>query len=640
MAKVAILMPYPQLRELAESLVQDVPHITPMCVEYVRPAQIRARVRELEEEGCELIVARGLHARIIQESVSIPVVEMRASTQELATIVLELKEQAAEDDQDYVKDYPRIGLIGFANMFNRTDRFKELFGVDLREYMVTDIDQYRDMADRAAADGCVGVIGGEMVCARARELGLACRFLSMGEESMRNVLSRADQMCYAIDLEKRNRSEMDTMLNYTFTGIMQADSGGVVRRVNRACYNLLEKLPGEIISREVTEILPNLSVETFQEVLVEGREVQAAVVNVNQKATLVNIVPVQVDGEIEGALFTFQEGKRIIEMDSRLRYELHQRGYVARHTFAGVVANSREMKALVALAKRIAQYSAPILLLGEMGAGKGILAQCIHNESLRRGHAFVPLDCSAWNPETMDNMLFGNYTIRKNSAPCMAEQAKDGTLYLSHVETLSLETQYKLLNLIRGRFLHNGPNQAESTDVRVIASADVNLAARVEKGEFRRDLYYALSVLSLELPPLRERSEDVADLFERQLKEWQEKYKRYVHLTEGGWRFVREYDWPGNLDQIDSLCERVVLLTEKRRIDEAFLKKQLEQVTPKLLPGTEKVVVYKDEKAAELSELLKKYGGNRDKVCAKLGISKTTLWRYMKKYGIGKDFSY
>lgn len=630
MAKVAILMPYPDLRELAESMVQDVPHITPMCVEYVRTEQVRFRARELAEQGCDLIVARGLHAQIIHQSVSLPVVDMRASTQELATLALELKSAIAGTEDAL----PRIGLIGFANMFNSTNRFPELFGVDLRKYMVTDIDQYRDMADRAYADGCLGVIGGETVCERARELGIAFRFLSMGEESMRNVLDRASQTCYALDEQKRARSEMDTMLNHTFTGILRMDMSGVILRVNRACYNLLEKLPGEIIGHEVTEILPNLSVETIQDVLVEGREVQAAVVNVNQKATLVNIVPVRVDGEIEGALFTFQEGKRIIEMDSRLRYELHQRGYVARYTFQDVVANSKETRENVALAKRIAQYSAPILLLGEMGAGKGILAQCIHNESIRRDHAFVPLDCSAWNPETLDNMLFGNYTIRKDSVPCMAEQAKDGTLYLSHVEALQLETQYKLLNLIRGRFLHNGPNQAESTDVRVIASSDVNLAARVEKGEFRRDLYYALSVLSLELRPLRERKEDVEDLFARQLKDWQEKYKRYVHLTEGGWKFVREYDWPGNLDQINSLCERIVLLTEKRSIDEVFLRKQLEQVTPRLLPGTEKVVVYKDPRGVELDRILRECGGDRDEVCKRLKISKTTLWRRMKKYGV------
>lgn len=203
-----------------------------------------------------------------------------------------------------------------------------------------------------------------------------------------------------------------------------------------------------------------------------------------------------------------------------------------------------------------------------------------------------------------------------------------------------METQYKLLSLIRGRFLHNGPNRPASADVRVIASTDVNLAARVERGEFRRDLYYALNVLSLELPPLRRRREDAVGWFDQYLNSWQEKFKRYFHPTQGAYKFIESYDWPGNLDQMDSLCERVVLLAEKRSIDETFLRRQLEQVTPNLLPGTDKVVLYKDQKAVELAELLRRNNGNREKVAAELGVSKTTLWRRMKKYGIEKDFSY
>lgn len=430
------------------------------------------------------------------------------------------------------------------------------------------------------------------------------------------------------------------MLAYTFTSMIQVDRSGIVRRVNRAGYNLLEKLPEDIIGKSATEALPSLSAKTLENVLAEGMEIQSMVLNIQQKAVLVNIVPIQIDGDISGALFTIQEGKRIIEMDSKLRWELHQQGYIAKHTFDRMIANGKEMKECVALAQRVAKYSAPMLLLGETGVGKGFLAECIHNESLRRGSAFVPLDCSAWQADTLDSMLFGNYSIQKSSPSCMAEQAQDGTLYLSHVEALPLETQYKLFSLIRGRFLHNGPNRPASANVRVIASTDVNLAARVERGEFRQDLYYALNVLSLELPPLRRRREDVVGWFGQYLTKWQERYKRYFRPTPGAYQFIQKYDWPGNLDQIDSLCERIVLLSEKRNIDELFLQRQLEQVAPKLMPGTDTVVLYKDQKAVELAELLKKNNGNREKVAAELGISKTTLWRRMKKYGIEKDFSY
>lgn len=273
-------------------------------------------------------------------------------------------------------------------------------------------------------------------------------------------------------------------------------------------------------------------------------------------------------------------------MDSKLRLELYQRGYIARQTFDRLIGGSREMAGSLALAKRIAKYPTPVLLTGEQGVGKGMLAQCIHNESLRRGNAFVPVHCGAWQAETLDTMLFGNYTAHRDSASlCMAEQARDGTLYLSHVDALPPETQYKVLNLILGLFLHNGPNQPVDTDVRVIAATDANLTAKVEKGEFRRDLYYALNILGIELPPLRQRRGDVQAWFDRYLAEWQERFNRHVRLTQGAQKFIQEYDWPGNLDQMNNLCERVVLLTEKRNVDEVFLKKQLELVSPRLLPG-------------------------------------------------------
>ncbi len=634
MAKVAFLVPYQDMCDLVRSMLEEeIQHITPVCVEYVPTPQIRGRVRELEQQGCDLIVARGVHASIARQTVKIPVTEIRLATQELGTSILELK-------RELDRERPVLGLIGFANMFGSTNRFNDLFQIELHSYMVVDSQEMTGAVAQAIADGCQAVIGGDLVCRDAQRQGLPCRFLFTGEEGVRRTLEIVSHVCYAIDQEKSASAEMETMLTYTFSGIIQVDRGGIVRRINRAGYNLLEKMPGDIIGKTVTESIPGLSAKTLESVLSEGMEIQSMVLTIQQKAVLVNIVPVQIDGDISGALFTIQEGKRIIEMDSKLRWELHQQGYIAKHTFDRMIANGKEMKGCLALAQRVAKYPAPILLLGEMGVGKGFLAECIHNDSLRRGGAFVPLDCSAWQADTLDSMLFGTYSIQKSSPTCMAEQAQDGTLYLSHVEALPMETQYKLLNLIQGRFLHNGPNRPVSTDVRVIASTDANLAGRVERGEFRRDLYYALNVLSLELPPLRRRREDLSDLFDRYLGEWQDKFKRYFRLTPGAYQFIQKYDWPGNLDQINSLCERIVLLSEKRNIDETFLQQQLEQVTPKLVPGTDTVILYKDQKAVELAELLKRNNGNREKVAAELGISKTTLWRRIKKYGIEKDFSY
>lgn len=633
MAKVAVLVPNQELCSIAQPLIDEFPSLSLMTIEYIKTEQVSLRARELERHGCDLIVARGVHAHIIKRDVKLPLVEIRVTQQELASVMLDLKEELG-------LPCPKIALIGFSNMFSDTDHFNRLFDIDLRLYMVKQNDELDDAVEHAFADGCNAVIGGDIVCKSAQKEKLPYRFIPSGQESLRNALGTATRVAYAIDMEKRNSAEINSLLNYTFNGIIQVDSSGIVRRINRISNDLLECPTAAVLGRPILEILPNLSRELLENALKRGQEAYAFMLDIHHKAIVVNIAPILVENQIEGAVLTFQEGQRLIEMDSEMRRELYQRGFVAKHSFENMIQEDPETVQMLELAKRISKFTAPILLTGETGSGKNILAQCIHNESLVHSNAFVSIDCSAWLPETIDNMLFGNFTVRKDSiVDSYAEMAQGGTLYLSHVEMLPLETQYKLLCLIRGRFLHNGPSRPVAANVRVIASTAVNLISRVEKGEFRSDLYYALNVLSLEVLPLRRRRADILGWMVLYLDEWQKKYKRYVHLTQGARNYLLDYDWPGNLDQLCSVCERLVLLTQKRNIDEVFLRQQLEQVTPRLLPGTEQIVLYKDQKAVEIAALLKKHHGNRQKVADELGVSKTTLWRYLKKFNITSDYN-
>lgn len=630
MAKVAVLVPNQELELIAQPLTEEFSSLQVMEVKYIRTAYAVQRARELEQQGCDLIVARGVQARLIKRSVRIPLVEITVTPQELASVMLDLKEELE-------LDCPRIGLIGFPNMFSDTSQFNRLLHIDLRLYMAEQEEQLEEMVDKALQDGCNAVIGGNRVCASAGQKALPYKFIPSGEESLRNALATASRVGYAIDLEKHNSAEINALLNYTFSGIIQVDKERIIRRVNRVTNNLLGRSTDVLLGQEISAVLPNLNQNVLTDALLHGKEAYAFLLDIDHRAVVVNVAPILVGEQIEGAVLTFQEGQRLIEMDSEMRRELYQRGFVARYTFENTICEDPETRRQFSLAKRISRFSAPVLLTGEVGSGKGVLAQCIHNESLLRKNAFITVDCSAWQPETVDNILFGNYTTRREAGDSYAEMAQDGTLYLSHVEMLPLETQYKLLCLIRGHFLHNGPSRPAAAHVRVIASTSVNLITRVEKGEFRSDLYYALSVLTVEVLPLRRRRGDIEGWMHRYLDEWQEKYKRYVSLKQGAWQYLREYEWPGNLDQLYSICERLVLLTQKRNIDETFLREQLEQMVPRLLPGTEQVVLYQDRRAVELAALMKKHKGNRQKVAEELGVSKTTLWRYLKKYDVHPD---
>ena len=637
MAKMAVLVPYQNMLELTEHMFDEYPKIQKHTVEYVSNERVAERAREIETEGCDVIMARGFQARLVKHTVKLPVVEIQVTAQELGMLVLDIKEELQLEN-------PKIAVVGSDNMICDTTHFNRLFQVDFETYQIKpgydSEDALRTAVKEAEKNGCLAVIGGSVVCWQAEELGLVHRFIPCGRESLQSAFRIAERICYAIDLEKVNGAEMSVMLDNTQRGIMRVNAEGFVLRANANTFNLLNLPPSDLIGKNLSEILPALSSELMDKTLKNGEESYTILVPPSRRETVVNINPVMLEGKVDGAILMLQEGRRVIAMNSELRHELYLHGHMAPWHFNQYPSRSPESRKTVEQASRIAKYSAPVLLSGEAGTGKEMLAQCIHNAGLTKNNAFISLDCQAYHEDTLDTTLFGNYSVRKDTISSMVEAAQDGTLFLSNIDALSNELQYKILRLIRGTFLHNGSNKPMEADVRVIAATRSNLIAKVEDGSFRSDLYYAINALGITLKPIRERREDILPWVEIYLSQWKERYDRVVHLTQSAEEYLVNYDWPGNLNQINSVCERIVLLSDHRNIDEGFLQRQIRQLTPKLLPGTGQIVLFKDEKAVEISELLKRYNGNRQKVADELGISKTTLWRYIKKYGIEKDFSY
>ena len=635
MAKAAILMPYPDLKEVAEALIGQYPRITAMTVEYVHTASIAARAKMLEEKGCDLIIARGLQARLVRAAVVIPVIEMRASAQEVAGLVMELqKKMTVLSGQK-----PKIGIIGFFNMLHSLDRLSEMLDIDIRVYTATNVDQYIELVDRAREDGCQGIIGGEVVGRRAEALGLNYCFLSMGEESVREALESASLVGYSVDLLKRSNAEMSAMLDNTFSAILQVDEKGYVRRANRAFYQLLGEEAHAVIGQQADAVIGDLSQEALEAALRDGVESDASLVSLGHRHALLSITPVRVEEKIEGAILTFQEGRLITEMDSRLRQEKAWRGTGAQYSFEQLHTEIPELQHTLSHLKRLSRYPAAVLLVGEPGTGKGVLAQCIHNESLQRGGPFITADCSIWHPEDMDEKLFGRYKSRKDSDLSMVERARGGTLYLREVHLLSLESQYKLMQLAQGRYINNETGAYVPIDVRLIVSNEVSLYERMLAGQFRKDLYYALSACKIEIPPLRSRRADIAGWVESYLANWCVQFARQIRLTEDAQQYLTQYDWPGNLDQLDGLCKRLVLLSQKRTVDAETVRDHLHNMN--LLPSqnVHETGDTLNPRAAELLDVLNRCHGSREKAAAELGISKTTLWRRMKKYGIDRDLS-
>jgi DNA-binding NtrC family response regulator len=192
--------------------------------------------------------------------------------------------------------------------------------------------------------------------------------------------------------------------------------------------------------------------------------------------------------------------------------------------------------------------------------------------------------------------------------------------------------------LLHGERIYHGSAFKEEGEVRVICASAANLINLVENGSFSGQLYYELSVIKLELKPLRERPEDIPGWITYWMNIWQKKYERYVHLSDGTRKTMEKYEWPGNLQQLSSICQKIVILSDRHEADELFVNQLLEQSYPVLLKmHDQNIVVFQDKKAVEINELLYQFKGNREKVAEALGVSKTTLWRYMKKFGISRD---
>lgn len=630
MNKVALLLPSQEMCDIASTIVGNY-NLDIVTIETVQDSTAAERASELVEQGVEIILARGFQAVQIRLAVSVPVVQIRITTQELGLLIRDIKNRIG-------LSHPRISVIALSNLLQDTSHYSEIFDADIQIARVAEAQDYPMAVDRAVESKVDAVIGGRRVYQLAQEHNIPAAFLNSGVEGIANAMAIAQNISYAMTLEKQNTARMQTLLDYAFEGIIQVNTQGVIQNMNTTMERLVGKKDVDFIGKQVAQVLPGLEAEFITAALRDGTETFGRPMTLPNAEVMLNIAPVRSGENVDGAILTFLESASVQKIGSKLRQNLYQRGHVSRRSFDNIIQNSKTMRDVVASARNIAKYDVPLLLTGENGAGKALLARCIHTESTRRENGFLFMDCAGYSSETLDARLFGS-TNQDDSELSMVELAQDGTLYLNNVEALSPELQYKIYLLTQGQFYRNGQNRAVNLNVRVVAATCTDLPVLVQQKKFNGDLYYALSVLALEIPPLRQHREDIVGWVDLYMDRYRKQYNRYIHLNQSTYDLLRGYHWPGNLHQVKCLCERIVLLSTHRTADTVFVRRQLEQIYPDIQPETNRIVVYKDHQAVEIAELLKKYNGNREKVAGELGISKTTLWRKMKKFGIASDFS-
>ncbi|HTM03264.1 MAG TPA: sigma-54 dependent transcriptional regulator [Vicinamibacterales bacterium] len=347
--------------------------------------------------------------------------------------------------------------------------------------------------------------------------------------------------------------------------------------------------------------------------------------------------PFQFD-ELAHKLQKALEQRRLTSENAYLRSQLEER-----YQFGGILGRSRPMQALFQLLETVARSNSTILVTGETGTGKEVVARAIHHNSPRRSHRFVALNCSAIPETLLEAELFGHvrgaFTGAVGARQGRFEQAHRGTLFLDEVGTMSPQLQMKLLRALQEReFERIGDNQTIKVDVRVIAATNSELAKMVADGTFREDLYYRLNVIPITLPPLRERRDDIPIL----VKHFLEKFApgTPMQVAQGGMRLLMAYGWPGNVRQLENAIERAVALGAGRtEVEAADLPPEL-QTMPQ--PTTTPFVDFPEDgldmpsylariEQDLIARALDRTAGNRNRAAELLRIKRTTLVEKLKR---------
>ena len=299
-----------------------------------------------------------------------------------------------------------------------------------------------------------------------------------------------------------------------------------------------------------------------------------------------------------------------------------------------IISKSPKFLKVLDKAKTVAELNVNVLITGETGTGKSLLAKYIHYLSPRRDKPFVKINCGAIPENLLEAELFGYnkgaFTGAVTSKPGKVEMAKGGTLFLDEIGELPLHLQVKLLGLIQDKeFERIGDLKPRKADVRIIAATNRNLKKLVEEGKFREDLYYRLKVVNIELPPLRERKEDIPHLVNYFLEKFSKTYGRKIKgISPEAMKLLLEYDYPGNVRELENAVEHAVVVSKGSVIREEDLPEEI-RMGRKFKKSPEG-----NKEIEKIKEALERAGGNKSLAAKILGIHRTTLWRKLKEYGL------
>lgn len=534
MAKLAVILPHENLRDTMRMLLRMMRMDQAVILQYSGDYnEIPALVSQAKHQGIDIILTRGLVAERVRQCSDLPVVDIRVTAQELGVMIQQAKVLT-------MKTPPTIAIVGTASMFCDYCRLSELLHVTLTSYLIApdDPDPSTSLAKQtelAVRDHVDAIIGGTIACSVAQAHSVPSIFLSSTLDSLQEGLRNAKRMAYAIDQEKNNAAEVQTMLDSSFSILIRFSREGYITTVNKAATARLGQKAEDIYDRPLLSLVSGISHQQLQRVVLTGSSLNSVFITIGADRFVANLVPVRIsDGSIVGGVLSCDEVDRIETVSADIRREQRRLRHPAIHDFQTWPCRSPQMKQLREEAERFALSDAPILLRYEPGCYPQVLAEAIHNASERREMPFVSMDCAETSPQEQLERLFGYGESGYDVARSLCALAHTGTLYLQKPEFLCPQAQNRLRRLLTQNVLENTASASPyPLDLRLIAATEATAEEWSVLDGFDRELRFLMSGLVLRFPALREMPEEIEYSYPLYLNRYLKKYQRYLSVTKG-----------------------------------------------------------------------------------------------------------
>lgn len=591
------------------------------------------------EDRYDVIISQAGTAIAIQQMAKIPVVPIQITASDIISPLREAAEHHKKllcitYDSNLSEDIEE--LAAFAKLKN------------FQQVIYRNAQDFSNIIDRLPSLKGVAVIGfGGCVMDKAAQHGLPYYLIRSSKNSVRQAVLSARNIVEQHIKERTRSRRLNNIINYSLSGIISVNSDKTVAICNRPAKQILDLHGKKLVGMNLDAAS---SPPELKQMLGSGEYTVDKVLPLKGKTLVVNRVPIRVREHDQGTIIVFQELSKIQQIETEARVQLASKGLVPKYEFEDIVGASTTLDPVIAEAKRYAHSAASILIEGETGSGKELLAQSIHNFSERRKGPFVAVNCAALPQHLLESELFGYeegaFTgARKGGKAGMFELAHRGTLFLDEISEMSLATQVRLLRTLQEKEIFRiGGDRVTNIDVRIIAASNRDLYAMAQEGSFRRDLFFRLSILPLQIPPLRKRKEDIPALIAHFIKKSHQSVpgRSQVAFDKGMLATLNAHNWPGNVRELEHILERAFTLYDGLQDFGALLtdimrrhcqRQALAGPTPQqddFLRVPRGTMAEMERYILETS--LEELGGNKKALADALGISRVTVWKKLKEF--------